>query len=79
MQLSAKALREGWRSVAAGPPERVASSELAPLLRQAFYPDDTWSWLLLEACIASVMLLAALFVYGQAAWRRWGDDLRWEY
>jgi hypothetical protein len=79
VQLSAKALREGWRSVAAGPPERVASSELAPLLRQAFYPNETLPWMLIEACIASVMLLAALFVYGRAAWRRWGDDLLWEY
>ena len=65
VQLSAKALREGWRSVAAGPPERVASSELAPLLQQAFYPNETLPWMLIEACIASVMLLAALFVYGR--------------
>jgi hypothetical protein len=79
VQLSAKALREGWRSVAASPPERVASSELAPLLRQAFYPDETLAWMLIEACIASVIPLAALFVYGRAAWRRWGDDLLWEY
>jgi hypothetical protein len=79
VQLSAKALREGWRSVAAGPPERVASSELAPLLQQAFYPNETLPWLLLEACIASVILLSAAFVYGRAAWRRWGDDLLWEY
>jgi hypothetical protein len=79
VQLSGKAWREGWRAVAAGPPERVASSELAPLLQQAFYPDETLSWMLIEACIASVILLAAAFVYGRAAWRRWGDDLLWEY
>lgn len=79
VQLSAKALREGWRSVAAGPPERVASTELAPLLEKAFYPNETLAGMLIEACIASVILLAALFVYGRAAWRRWGDDLLWEY
>jgi hypothetical protein len=79
VQLSGKALREGWRSVAAGPPERVASGEVAPLLQQAFYPNETLAGMLIEACIASVILLAAAFVYGRAAWRRWGDDLLWEY
>ena len=79
VQLSGKALREGWRSVAAGAPERVASSELAPLLEQAFYPNETLPWLLLEAFLASIVLLAAAFVYGRWAWRQWGEDLLWEY
>lgn len=65
--------------MAVGLPERVASSELAPLLRQAFYPDETLSWMLIEALIASTILLAAVFVYGRAAWRRWGENLLWEY
>ena len=79
VQLSGKALREGWQSVAAGPPERVPSSELAPLLQQAFYPNETLPGMLIEASIASIILLAAAFVYGRAAWRRWGDDVLWEY
>ena len=79
VQLSGKALREGWQSVVAGPPERVASSELAPLLQRAFYPNETLSWMLIEAFLASAMLLAAVFVYGRGAWRRWGYDVIWEY
>lgn len=79
MQLSAKALREGWQSVTAGSPERVASSELATLLEQAFYPNETLPWMLIEACIASIMLLAAVFVYGRGVWRKWGQDMLWEY
>ena len=78
VQLSGQALREGWQSVTAGPPERVASSELAPLLEKAFYPNETLSWMLIEACIASIMLLAAVFVYGRGAWRKWGQDVLWE-
>ncbi len=78
VQLSGKALRAGWRSVTASPPERVASSELAPLLQQAFYPDETLPWMLIEASIASIMLLVAVFVYGRGAWRRWGHDVLWE-
>ena len=77
-QLSGKALREGWQSVAAGAPERVASSELAPLLEKAFYPNETLPWMLIEASIASTMLLAAVFVYGRGAWRKWGYDVLWE-
>ena len=78
VQLSGRALLEGWQSVVAGPPERVASSELATLLEQAFYPNETLPWMLIEASIASTMLLAAVFVYGRGAWRRWGHDVLWE-
>jgi hypothetical protein len=78
VQLSGNALLKGWQSVVASPPERVPSSELASLLEKAFYPNETLPWLLLEACIASVILLSAAFVYGRAAWRRWGDDVLWE-
>jgi hypothetical protein len=79
VQLSGKALREGWQSVVAGAPERVPSSELAPLLEKAFYPNETLPWMLIEASIASTMLLAAVFVYGRGAWRKWGQDVLWEY
>lgn len=79
VQLSGKALREGWQSVVAGPPERVPSSELAPLLEKAFYPNETLLWMLIEASIASTMLLAAVFVYGRGAWQKWGQDVIWEY
>ena len=78
VQLSGKALREGWQSVVAGPPERVPSSELVPLLEKAFYPNETLPWMLIEASIASTMLLAAVFIYGCGAWRRWGQDVLWE-
>lgn len=79
VQLSGRALLEGWQSVVASPPESVPSSELAPLLEKAFYPNETLPWMLIEASIASTMLLAAVFVYGRGAWRRWGHNVLREY
>ena len=79
VQLSSKALLDSWQSVVASSPKRVPSGELAPLLEKAFYPNETLPWMLIEAFLASTMLLATVFVYGRAAWRRWSDDLLWGY
>ncbi len=41
VSLSAQAVSDGWRGVALSSPEKVASSELAPLLRDSMYDGES--------------------------------------
>ena len=41
VSLSAQAVADGWRGVALSSPEKVSSSELAPLLRESMYDGES--------------------------------------
>ncbi len=75
VSLSAQAVAEGWRGVALGSPERVPSSQLAPLLRDLMYDGESFPRILGLPLIYGLVGLIFLCLALQKAKDAWGYGL----
>ncbi len=73
VSLSAQAVAEGWRGVVLGSPERVPSSELAPLLRDLMYDGESFPRILGLPLIYGLVGLIFVCLALQKAKDAWGD------
>jgi len=75
VSLSAQAVAEGWRGVALSSPERVPSSELAPLLRDSMYDGESFPRILGLPLIYGLVGLIFVCLALQKAKDAWGYGL----
>jgi len=75
VSLSAQAVAEGWRGVALSSPERVPSSELAPLLRESMYDGESVPRILGMPLLYGLVGLIFVCLALQKAKDAWGYGL----
>jgi len=75
VSLSAQAVAEGWRGVVLGSPERVPSSQLAPLLRDLMYDGESFPRILGMPLLYGLAGLIFVCLALQKAKDAWGYGL----
>jgi len=75
VSLSAQAVAEGWRGVALSSPEKVPSSELAPLLRESMYDGESVPRILGMPLLYGLVGLIFVCLALQKAKDAWGYGL----
>jgi len=76
VNLSPKAVAEGWRGVTLSAPEKSPSDILARGLREYIYDGESAWWLFVRpmlCCLAGLMLLYALGLQIKTGWLGWGS------
>ncbi len=75
VSLSPQAVADGWRGVVLSPPEKVSSSELAPLLQDSIYEGDSIPRILGMPLLYGLAGLIFLCIALQKAKDAWGYGL----